>query len=343
MISDDEYLQLLEKYNFSFKIGDLVKGVIAGYDKDNLIVDIKAKSFAICSKHEILTNDNADIKEIFKLNDEFEFIITYKNEIEDIYYLSHKKVALNKNFRILKEKYKNNETIEGTITNITKGGILVNVMGIKGFVPLSQIKIEPVEVGNTIELKVLSFDDDLTNFIFSNKKVYQDTLAQARKEIFENIELNMVVKGRVARLVEFGAFVDIGGIEALLPLSQISHKWIDKPQDVLKYDDKIDVEIIGIDNEKQRISLSLKSLSENPWAKAEEFLKDKTTIKGKVTAIKPFGAFVEVYPDVEGLINNNQMQEYFNKYNCEINVGLTIDVEIKRFDIKNQKIILKII
>ena len=145
------------------------------------------------------------------------------------------------------------------------------------------------------------------------------------------------------RLVDFGAFVDIGGIEALLPLSQISYKWIDKPEDILKEGDKKEFEIIGIDKEKQRISLSLKSLKENPWLKAQEFIEDNKIIEGKVTNIKPFGAFVEIYPDVEGLINNRQIEEYQLKTNKTLEINSTLQVEIKRFDAKEQKIILKIV
>ena len=209
--------------------------------------------------------------------------------------------------------------------------------------PLSQIKENKVEVGDSIDLKVLSFDNSLTNFIFSNKKVYQDNIEEIKKEIFDKIELNMVIKGTITRLVDFGAFVDIGGIEALLPLSQISYKWIDKPEDILKEGDKKEFEIIGIDKEKQRISLSLKSLKENPWLKAQEFIEDKKIIEGKVTNIKPFGAFVEIYPDVEGLINNRQIEEYQLKTNKTLEINSTLQVEIKRFDAKEQKIILKIV
>ena len=343
MITDDEYLKLLQNYDFNYKNGDIVKGVIEGYDKNNLIVDIKAKSSAICPEKEILKEENENVKDLYKLKEEYDFFIMYKDNDEDIYYLSAKKVAISINSKILKEKYKNNETIKGKVTAITKGGILVDVANIKGFVPLSQIKENKVEVGDSIDLKVLSFDNSLTNFIFSNKKVYQDNIEEIKKEIFDKIELNMVIKGTITRLVDFGAFVDIGGIEALLPLSQISYKWIDKPEDVLKEGDKKEFEIIGIDKEKQRISLSLKSLKENPWLKAQEFIEDKKIIEGKVTNIKPFGAFVEIYPDVEGLINNRQIEEYQLKTNKTLEINSTLQVEIKRFDAKEQKIILKIV
>ena len=129
----------------------------------------------------------------------------------------------------------------------TKGGILVNVFGIKGFIPSSQMKNIEVKIGSDIELKILSFDSVQNNFILSNKKVYEDERSIVKKETLEKIELNMVVKGKIVRLTDFGAFVDIGGIDALLPLSQISWSWIEKPSDVLVLDDVIEVEIIGIE------------------------------------------------------------------------------------------------
>ncbi len=343
MISDEEYSNLLAQYDFSHKENSIVKGKILNYEKDCITVDIKGKTNAVCPFKEILYSDEKELKELFKIGEEYDFIIMYKDLHEDAYYLSHKKIAIIENSKALIEKYKNNETVKGKITNITKGGILVNVMGIKGFVPQSQIRLAQYSINDEIELKILSFDDDKTNFIFSNKKVYLDSLEEVKKEIFDKIELNMVVKGKVSRLVDFGAFIDIGGTEGLLPLSQISYKWIDKPEDVLEAGQEINVEIIGIDKEKQRISLSLKSLEENPWIKAQEFIKDKATVSGRVTTIKPFGVFIEIYPDVEGLINSKDIQKYYEKNQKELKTNDKVEVEIKKFDIENQKIILEIV
>ena len=173
--------------------------------------------------------------------------------------------------------------------------------------------------------------------------MYSQALEEVRKDILEKIELNMVIKGSVVRLTDFGAFIDIGGLDGLLPLSQISWGWIDNPADILKCGEKIDVEIIGIDKEKQRVSLSLRNLQENPWPKAQDFIKDKETLKGKVTRIKPFGTFIEIYPNVEGLINNKQVKEYTEKYNKPLNLNDELEVKITRFDAQNQKINLEII
>jgi ribosomal protein S1 len=168
-------------------------------------------------------------------------------------------------------------------------------------------------------------------------------MQSVKQEILDKVELNMVVKGTVTRITDFGAFIDIGGIDALLPLSQISRSWIDTPNDILTCGEKIDVEIIGIDKEKQRISLSLKSLQESPWLKAQEILEIKKKIKGKVTRIKPFGAFIEVYPQVEGLLNKGQVQQFQNKTKQELKENDEIDVIINRFDAEAEKINLEIV
>lgn len=343
MISDEEFLNLLEQYNVSYKKGDLIKGVVVGYDGDDVLVDINAKTTALCPKSEVLLSKDENIKNTLLKGETYEFIINYPQDEDGIFYLSHKKVALKQNIETLEEKFKNNETILGKITSLTKGGIIVNVLGIKGFVPASQMKLDNYKTGDEIELKILTLELNSSNFILSNKKVYEEEIAKVKGETLEKIELNMVVKGKVVRLTDFGAFVDIGGIDGLLPLSQISWKWIDNPKDILALNDVIDVEIIGIDKEKQRISLSLKSLEENPWIKGDEIIKEKEVMKGKVTSIKTFGAFIEVYPNVEGLLTKIQMKDYYKKHQKELELNDEIDVLIKKFDSVNQKINLEIV
>jgi len=341
-MNDKQYEELVEKYNYSYKIGKIVKGTVTSFAGGDVLVDISAKSTAICPLKEILYDKGQNVQDVLKIGEQYDFVINSQEDSEGIFYLSQKKVALLKNLEIIEEKFKNNEVLNGRVVSIVKGGIMVNVLGIKGFVPLSQLKND-ANVDDIIELKVLSIDMEEGNFILSNKKVYNDSIENIKKEIFDKIELNMVVKGTVSRITDFGAFIDIGGIDGLLPLSQISWRWIDTPKDILENNQKIEVEIIGIDKEKQRISLSLKTLSENPWLKAADLLKDKKTTTGKVTRIKPFGAFVEVYPMVEGLLNRNQIKQYYQKYGKELEENENIEVEIKRFDVENCKINLEIV
>ena len=343
MLSDKEFMELIEKYDYAFKLGDIIKGTVTGYEGKYVFVDINAKACAICPVNEVLLSDSQSVNDVLKQGESYDFIITSKENEDDVFFLSHKKVALYNNIKILEEKFKNDEIFTATITNIVKGGIVVNVLGIKGFVPQSQIKVENYDINDNIEVKILSLDMSKNNFILSNKKVYSEQLEASKKEVFDKIKTNMVVKGKVVRLTDFGAFVDIGGVDGLLPLSQISWSWIDSPSDVLKFDDIIDVEIISIDYEKQRVSLSLKSLEENPWKKASEVIEDKKIVKGKVTRIKPFGAFIEVYPKVEGLLNKAQIEQYNEKYQKQLEENDEIEVLIKRFDEENQKINLEVV
>lgn len=341
MLSDNDFSELLERYNYAYKYGKIVQGVVVSVENSGLLVDIKSKACAICPANEILLSSNDSIRDIFKIGETYDFSINSEENEDGVFYLSHKKVALAKNIEILEEKFKNDEIITGTISNIVKGGVIVNVLGVKGFVPSSQLHINGEKVGQELELKILALEMDKGNFILSNKKIYQDNMQNIKQEILDKVELNMVVKGTVTRITDFGAFVDIGGIDALLPLSRISWSWIDSPADVLTCGEKIDVEIIGIDREKQRISLSLKTLEESPWLKAQEVLEIKKKMKGKVTRIKPFGAFVEVYPQVEGLLNKGQVQQYQNKTKRELQENDEIDIIINRFDPEAEKINLE--
>lgn len=342
MLNDNEYLEMIEKYQYSYKIGQIIKGTVISYEGNNAIIDINAKTYAICPSYEVLIIEGKDLKETLKAGEEYEFAVVSPEDEDGVFKVSQKRVSISKNFEIIEEKFKNDETVSGTVQNIVKGGIIVNIMGIKGFIPSSQLKANNVNIGDSIETKILSVDKEQNNLILSNKKIYEEELASTKKETLDKIELNMVVKGTVVRITDFGAFVDIGGIDGLLPLSQISWKWIDKPSDILKLNDKIDVEIIGIDKEKQRVSLSLKSLEENPWLKAQDSVWDDATVKGKITGVKPFGIFVEVYPKVEGLLNKSQMKEYVKKFKKDPEIGDEFDVLIKKFDVENQKINLEI-
>lgn len=339
MINDEEYQNLIDKYDCSYKENEHVKGIVCGFEGNNLLVDIKSKALAVVNENEIVISKGQNVKELFEIGKEYEFIVNSLQDEDGVYKLSHKKIAIYNNLEELKKKFENDETVTGTVTNITKGGALVNVMGIKGFVPSSHLKENNINVKDTLELKILSIDLNKNNFILSNKKVYMDSMEEVRKEVFDKIEVNMVVKGEVVRLTDFGAFIDIGGVDGLLPLSQMSWNWIDNPADILKLNDKIDVEIIGIDKDKQRISLSIKSLEENPWLKALETTKENSKVKGKVTRVKPFGAFVEIYPKVEGLLNKAQVKAIQNNLQRPLIEGDEIEIIVKKFDIDNKKII----
>lgn len=343
MLNDEDFLELITKYDYSYKTGDVVQGCIVAVDNNGVLVDISTKACAYCPSYEILVEEGKKLPDIFNIGEKYNFVITSREDEDGVFNLSHKKLAIFENLEIIKQKLADDEIVEGTITNIVKGGAIVSVLGLKGFVPQSQINLSEVKIGDTLEFKILSCELPKGDFILSNKKIQLDIEENAKNEILNTIEEGMVVKGKVVRLTDFGAFVDIGGMDGLLPLSQISWSWIDKPSDVLKLDEVLEVEIIGIDNDKKRISLSLKSLQDNPWLKAAEVVKEEETIKGKVTRVKPFGVFVEVYPSVEGLLNKYQVADYKKATKENFYEGQELDVVIKKFDPEKQKIVLEVV
>lgn len=340
-ISDIDFEELLAKYEHSFKTGDLVKGTVYGYESDGAIVDIGGKSAAIVPAKEV-SNDNKKAEEVLEKGKEYEFLIISEADENGKFVLSRRKVDLFYAWQELKKLKEANEIIKGEIVQIVRGGILVDIIGVRGFVPSSQIQAKGTEykVGDKIEVKIISLDEEHNNFVLSNKKIYSDSIETAKEEIFSQIEVGQVIKGRVVRVTDFGAFVDIGGFDCLLPLSQISWKWVEHPTDLLKIGEEIEVGVFDVDAAKQRITLSLKSITPDPWEAASEVVKEGEFREGLITRIKSFGAFVEIYDGVEALLPHNELVEYQNTNNTILEVGDKINVCILKFNPQDKRISL---
>ena len=342
--TDQEFDELLSRYDYSFQKGDLVKGIVCSYDSTGVIVDIGAKTAAYVPVKEAITDKNVPLEETLKKNQEYEFLIIREEDEDGRFMLSYKKVALAYNWRELEKLKDEDATVEGTVVSLVKGGALVEVKGVRGFVPSSHLKLKSPEtaVGETLELKILTMDIQQGNFILSNRKVFNDDKEENKKDLFTSFEIGQIVEGEVVRITDFGAFIDIGGIDALLPLSQISWRWVDHPSDILKVGETVKVEIYVIDTDKQRISLSLKNLEKDPWVEAKDKIKDGDNIEGTITRIKHFGAFVEVFPGVEALLPNNELTEYQNQKNTILKVGDKIQTTILKFNPDDRRISLSI-
>lgn len=339
--SDQDFEALLSKYDYNFQKGDLVKGIICGFDNQGVMVDIGAKTIAVIPNYEAVDKgENPEDK--FEKGQEGEFLIIKEEDEDGKFLLSKKKVDFAYAWKELEKAKAADETILGTVVNVVKGGVLVEVSGVRGFIPSSQLRTREsdVEVGSKLELKILTLDAQQNNFILSNKKVYEDTVEEARKNIFSQIESGQIVKGEVVRITDFGAFIDLGGIDGLLPLSQLSWRWIDHPTDILNVGDKIDVEVISVDHEKQRVSLSLKNLEPDPWIEAEKNIKEGDKVEGTVTRLKHFGAFVEVFPGVEALLPHNEVVDYQNDTKSILQVGDKISTYILKFNPEDKRIAL---
>lgn len=336
---EQSFAELLDKYDYKFNKGDLIKGIVVGYDSNSILVDIGAKATASVPNREVKA-DNQPIKEVLEQGKEYEFLIIREEDESGHFLLSHKKVLFAYNWKELEKIDKDTAILEGEVLNIVKGGLMVEVMGIKGFVPSSHLRAKPTSdmVGSKIELRILSMDSATNNLILSNRKSQQEE--GNTSDLLADIKVGQIVEGEVVRLADFGAFIDIGGIDGLLPLSQMSWVWIDHPADLLKVSQKIKTEVIGIDHDKKRVSLSLKSLQENPWEEAKEKIKEGQKISGKITRMKAFGAFVEVMPGVEALLPQKEVLEYQSATNKLLEVGDTLETTVVRFTPEDRRISL---
>lgn len=340
--SNDEFEALLTKYDYNFKRGDIVKGVVCAYESDGAIVDIGSKSTAYVPSYEVSADKKARVEDVLEKGVEYEFLITQDCDENGKFNLSYKKVHLAHTWAELAKVKEADEIISVLITQTVKGGLIVDVSGVQGFIPQGQLCARETicNVGDKIDVKILTLDKAQNNLILSNRKIYESNLAETRKNVFAQIEVGQVVKGEVVRITDFGAFVNVGGVDCLLPLSQISWKWVEHPTDLLNVGQEINVEIIDIDHDKQRISLSLKNTEPDPWIKAEEELKEGDVKEGVVTRIKPFGAFVEVLPGVEALLPQSELAELQNSKNLILKTGDKVDTKIIKFNPKDKRISL---
>ncbi|MCM1265481.1 MAG: S1 RNA-binding domain-containing protein [Candidatus Gastranaerophilales bacterium] len=341
IMNDEDFESLLNQYDYAFKRGDLVKGTVCGYDSEGAIVDIGGKAAAVVPEKEAST-DGKKVEAALEKGKEYEFLIISDVDDNGKFLLSRKKVDLFYAWQELKKLKEANEIIKGEIVQVVRGGLLVDIIGVRGFIPSSQIQDRTTEyaVGDKIEVKIISLDEEHNNFVLSNKKIYSDSIENAKEEIFSQIEVGQVIKGRVVRVTDFGAFIDIGGFDCLLPLSQISWKWVEHPTDLLKIGEEIEVGVFDVDAGKQRITLSLKSITPDPWEAASKEIKEGDFREGLITRIKPFGAFVEIYDGVEALLPHNELIEYQNTNNVILEAGAKIKVCILKFNPQDKRISL---
>lgn len=343
-MENEEYEKLLNQYDYKFKKGDFVNGIVCDYNSEGVLIDIGAKTTAVCPVREVVPDDSTKVEEVLPKGSTHEFTIIRDEDKEDgKFLLSYKRVAIGYVWKDLESIKEQEQITEGIIKNIVKGGMLVDVAGVKGFVPSSQIQPKNLglKIGDAVQLKILTIDSQNNSLILTNK-LQNDTKEVDKDKLLSELEVGKVVEGEVVRLTDFGAFIDLGGVDGLLPLSQIAWHWVEFPSDVLKIGDMIKVEVISVDLIKHRVSLSLKNLLEDPWTLAKEQINDGDILKGFVTRIKKFGAFVEIFKCVEALLPQKEVLDYKNKTGKEISVGDKIDIVVCRFNSQDRRINLEI-
>ena len=340
----DEFEKLLEEsFSKSHSVADIVEGSVLRKDQDGYLISVRgAKTEAFLSNKEI---SSAEEETPLEIGDVREFYVLKEEHDEEGMLLSLKRLAFAQAWAQLNDAKVQGDTILAKVVSVVKGGVLVDVADLKGFIPSSQLRTgTPFDglIDQKIEVKVLEADPKKNKLILSQRQAVAEQRDQVVDNILSELEVDQVVKGEVVRITDFGAFIDIGGIDGLLPLSQLSWRWIDHPTDILKVGDKIDVEVISVDHDKQRVSLSLKNLEPDPWIEAAKAVKEGDKVEGSVTRLKHFGAFIEVFPGVEALLPHNEVVDYQNENDTILKVGDKINTYIMKFNPDDKRIALSV-
>ena len=285
---------------------ELIKGIVVGITKTDVVLNIGFKSDGLVSLNEFRDLQN------LKVGDEVEVMVIEKEDREGHLNLSRKQARITRAWERIVEIHKTGEIVTGTVTSKTKGGLIVDVFGMETFLPGSQIDVKPVTdydqfVGKTMEFKVVKINEAIKNAVVSHKALIESDIEAQRAQIIGKLEKGQVLEGTVKNITDFGAFMDLGGLDGLLYITDISWGRINHPTEVLKLDQKIKVVVLDFDDEKKRISLGLKQLTPHPWDVLPENIKEGEVVKGKVVNIEDYGAFLEILPGVEGLVHVSEI------------------------------------
>lgn len=339
----DEFEKLLEEsFAKSYTVADIVEGIILSKDKDSYLVSVKgAKTEAILPNRELMGGEEGKVN--MEVGDVKDFYILREENDDEPMLLSLRRIACAQAWTQLNDAKSSGDTILAKVVSLVKGGVLVDVADLKGFIPSSQLRTGlPFEglIDQKIEVKVLEADPKKNKLILSQRQAVAEQRDQVVDDVLAALSEDMVVKGEVVRIADFGAFVDINGIDGLLPISEISWQRIKHPSDIITLGEKLEVKIIKIDNELKRISLSLKRMGENPWQQIEGKFKEGEIISGTVNKITSFGAFINIFPGVEALLPVSEMKgENVNPFNA-FKVGDKLEVLIKKFTPQEHRIAL---
>ncbi len=304
--TNEEAVAAYDKSLGAFKDNEVTEGTVIAINKREVVVNIGYKSDGIIPYNEFRYNPD------LKVGDTVEVFIENQEDKKGQLVLSHKKARASKSWERVNQALENDEVIKGYIKCRTKGGMIVDVFGIEAFLPGSQIDVRPIRdydvfVDKTMEFKVVKINQEFRNVVVSHKALIEAELEQQRKEIISKLEKGQVLEGTVKNITPYGVFIDLGGVDGLIHITDLSWGRVSNPADVVEPDQKLNVVILDFDEEKKRIALGLKQLQPHPWDKLDPNLKEGDRVKGKVVVMTDYGAFVEIAPGVEGLIHVSEM------------------------------------
>lgn len=344
--SSEEKARLEEIYNKTFSTiaeGEVVEGTVIAMNKREVVVNIGYKSEGVISLNEFRYNPN------LKIGDKVEVYVESQEDKKGQLILSHKKARAMRSWDRVNEAYEKDEIITGYIKCRTKGGMIVDVFGIEAFLPGSQIDVKPIRdydafVGKTMEFKIVKINHEFKNVVVSHKALIEAELEQQKKEIVAKLEKGQILEGTVKNITSYGVFIDLGGVDGLIHITDLSWGRVNHPEEIVQLDQKINVVILDFDEAKKRIALGLKQLTPHPWDSLDPNLKVGDKVKGKVVVMADYGAFVEIAPGVEGLIHVSEMSwsQHLRSAQEFLKVGDEVEAVILTLDREERKMSLGI-
>ncbi len=344
-ISDEQMNQMIDGTLTEFDEGDLVDGTVVKIEHDEVLVDIGFKSEGVVPSRELSIRKDADPSDIVNLGDKIEALVLQKEDKDGRLILSKKRAEYERAWISVEEKFKAGETVTGEVIEVVKGGLILDI-GLRGFLPASLVDLRRVKdldmyLNTELEARVIEMDRNRNNVVLSRRVLLEEGRKNERAEILSKLSKGMRLKGTVSSIVDFGAFVDLGGIDGLVHISELSWSHVNHPSEVVKVGDEVEVEVLDVDLQRERISLGLKQTTEDPWIKLVENYPVGSIVDGKVTKIVPFGAFVELGSNVEGLVHISEMSpRHIDAPQQVVHVGDVVKVKVMDINSDRRRISL---
>ncbi len=331
----------------SFEEGDVVNGKVVRIDKDEVLVDIGYKAEGVIPSNELSIRKSVDPAEEVELGEEIDALVLTKEDAEGRLILSKKRARFEKAWRRIEVAADSGEPVEGSVIEVVKGGLILD-LGVRGFLPASLVDIRRVHnldefMGQTLECKVTELNRSRNNVVLSRRAVLEEERKEVREQILGRLEPGQVVEGKISNIVDFGAFVDLDGIDGLIHISELSWSHVNHPSEVVAIGDTVRIKVLDIDRDRQRISLGLKQTQEDPWQRVISTHRPGDVLEGTVTKVVAFGAFVEILPGVEGLVHISELADHHVENPSEVvEPGTALNVKILEIDEERRRLSLSI-
>ena len=345
--SQDDFLAAVDATIKYFNDGDIVEGVIVKVDRDEVLLDIGYKTEGVIPSRELSIKHDVDPNEVVKVGDEIEALVLTKEDKEGRLILSKKRAQYERAWGTIEKIKEEDGVVKGHVIEVVKGGLIIDI-GLRGFLPASLVEMRRVRdlqpyVGKELEAKIIELDKNRNNVVLSRRAWLEQTQSEVRQTFLTTLQKGQVRSGVVSSIVNFGAFVDLGGVDGLVHVSELSWKHIDHPSEVVEVGMEVTVEVLDVDMDRERVSLSLKATQEDPWQQFARTHQIGQVVPGKVTKLVPFGAFVRVDEGIEGLVHISELAErHVELPEQVVNVNDDLFVKVIDIDLERRRISLSL-